>query len=149
MQRLDLTGTGTEALSWICRLIFFSHSNPCSLSAPWARVNNEGQRNSDSAKGITFARHICDLCIDQRSWGRGYDYSLPLLFRFLSIAAFLLEQIHCIISILSCKHKTFRYSVQPGTFSIGWTIFWVAFGGFTVVLAWECNHVISSFTEAE
>ena len=47
----------------------------------------------------------------------------------------------------SCKRNTYRYSVQLGTFSIGRTIFWVAFGYFIVVLAWQCSHVISSIAK--
>ena len=49
---------------------------------------------------------------------------------------------------LSHRYKTYRYSVQLGTFDIAWTLFWVAFD-FIVLFAWECNHVISSIAKLD
>ena len=48
---------------------------------------------------------------------------------------------------LSGKPETYRYFVWLGTLGIGWTIFWVAFGDFIVVLAWKFNHVIPSIAK--
>ena len=68
-------------------------------------------------KGTTFSRDVSDWRADQRSWVRGYDNSLPLLFRFSSSAAFLPEWIRSTVFTLSRKKEeesiTIKYSVAP------------------------------------
>ena len=45
---------------------------------------------------------------------------------------------------LSRRPESYRYSVWLGTAGIDRAIFPVTFGDFIVVLAWECDHVLSS-----